>query len=164
MAAAYVDLGQSAVLVLGSLSCLHINVVQNLIDASIVSRKSPLQVSRFSNTTGRAVASIGYWQILSAKIRLKLLQKHQDQRHFVFFWELFEGRLLYLFQVQVQVTLRADDCGLAVEHIFQKVSQDQGRAFVLLSRAVELLLQLVVLILERFVVILAQGKVLLMCL
>jgi len=46
--------------VLGSLSCLHINVVQNLIDASIVSRKSPLQVSRFSNTTGRAVASIGY--------------------------------------------------------------------------------------------------------
>jgi hypothetical protein len=59
MTAANVDLRQLALLKLGRLSCLHIYIVQNLIDAPIVSRKSPLNVSGFGYTPG-CVGSIGY--------------------------------------------------------------------------------------------------------
>ena len=87
------------------------------------------------------------------QIWLELLEKNENQRHFVFLWQFFQWRLLDLFNVQVEVFIRLENVWRRVQNVIEELSQEKRGSLVLLLGLAELVLEALVLLKQRIVLL-----------
>ena len=163
--------------------CLHVDVVENAVDAFFFFAKDWLAVgssrvglaTAFSLCTSEQVVALGkgrwletaWWshtEVLCAEVRLQLFEQDKYKGDFVLLRQLFNRRCFDLVQIQVKVFFWLQDVGCLVEEILEELCQKESSSLVLLPRLAELLLQLIVFVLKLFVFLLLGMQVLLVLL
>lgn len=90
-------------------------------------------------------------EILSRKIWLQLFQQHKCKRDFIFWRQLLERSLFYLFKIKVHFLFTLQNIGLFINHVFQKVSHNECSSLILMPWLREFILKLIVFLLKSFI-------------